>query len=109
MLQFLKKIEICGQDLITINDVIDHSPFRNLKVILSTYCQNNTNFKMLHIASSYIMGYGRGGRLLLIFSSELIVYSSRAAVVRLNLRAGLTFPVPVCIVSPGRVNKANTQ
>ena len=38
------------------------------------------------------------------------LYSSRAAVVHLNLRAGLTFPVPVCTVSPGLwVNKADTQ
>jgi len=35
---------------------------------------------------------------------------SRAAVVHLNFRAGSTFPVPVCTVSPGNwVNKAGTQ
>ena len=35
---------------------------------------------------------------------------ARAAVVHLNFRAGSTFPVPVCTVSPGhRVNKANSQ
>ena len=34
----------------------------------------------------------------------------RAAVVNLNLRAGSTFPVPVCTVLPGLwVNKADTQ
>ena len=36
--------------------------------------------------------------------------SSRTAVVHLNLRAGSTFPVLVCTVSPGLwVNKADTQ
>ena len=35
---------------------------------------------------------------------------SRAAVVHLNFRAGSTFPVPVCTVSPGQcVNEADTQ
>ena len=35
---------------------------------------------------------------------------TRAAVVHSNLRAGSTFPVPVCAVSPGLwVNKADTQ
>ena len=35
---------------------------------------------------------------------------SRAAVVHLNFRAGSTFPVPVCTVSPGHwVNKVDTQ
>ena len=35
---------------------------------------------------------------------------ARAAVVNLNFRAGSTFPVLVCTVSPGhRVNKADTQ
>ena len=34
------------------------------------------------------------------------MYISRAAVVHLNFRAGSTFPVPVCTVSPGlSVNK----
>ena len=35
---------------------------------------------------------------------------TRAAIVYLNFRAGSTFPVPVCTVSPGHwVNKADTQ
>ena len=34
----------------------------------------------------------------------------RAAVVHLKLRAGSTFPAPVCTVTPGFwINKANTQ
>ena len=37
-------------------------------------------------------------------------YGTGAAVVHLNIRAGSTFPVPVCTVSPGHwVNKAETQ
>ena len=36
--------------------------------------------------------------------------TTRAAVVHLNFRAGSTFPVPVCTVSPRHwVNKADTQ
>ena len=40
----------------------------------------------------------------------LSIYNiSRAAVVHLNFRAGSTFPVPACTVSPGHcVNKADT-
>ena len=35
---------------------------------------------------------------------------SQAAVVHFNFRAGSTFPVPVCTVSPGHwVNKVDTQ
>jgi len=35
---------------------------------------------------------------------------SQAAVVHLNFRAGSTFPVPDCTVSPGHwVNEADTQ
>ena len=35
---------------------------------------------------------------------------TRAAVLHLNFRAGTTFLVPVCTVSPGHwVNKADTQ
>ena len=35
---------------------------------------------------------------------------TRAAVVHLKFRAGSTFPVPVCTVSPGHwVNNADTQ
>ena len=42
--------------------------------------------------------------------SELNHGLERAAVVHLNFRAGSTFPVPVCTVSPGHwVNKADTQ
>ena len=38
------------------------------------------------------------------------IEQSRAAVVHLNFRAGSTFPVLVCTVSPGHwVNKADTQ
>jgi len=38
------------------------------------------------------------------------VPSPRVAVVHVNFRAGSTFPVPVCTVSPGHwVNKADTQ
>ena len=41
---------------------------------------------------------------------HLSLLCSRAAVVHLNLRAGSTFPVPVCTVSPRLlVNKADTQ
>jgi len=47
--------------------------------------------------------------------SEIISFQekgskARAAAVHLNFRAGSTFPVPVCAVSPGNwVNKADTQ
>ena len=45
---------------------------------------------------------------LLVFSN--LTPAQKAAVVHLNFRAGSTFPVPVCTVSPGhRVNKADTQ
>ena len=41
---------------------------------------------------------------------EVLEIKSRTAVVHFNLRAGSTFPVPVCTVSPGLwVNKADTQ
>ena len=44
----------------------------------------------------------------LIFIPEK--HQTTFSLVHLNFRAGLTFPVPVCTVSPGLwVNKADTQ
>jgi len=54
------------------------------------------------ISDSQLYPLKRG---LMILKTDL-----RSAVVHLNFRAGSTFPVPVCTVSPGHwVNKADTQ
>ena len=50
------------------------------------------------------------GQILIESHSLLGISTARAAVVHLNFRAGSTFPVPVCTVSPGHwVNKADTH
>ena len=50
---------------------------------------------------------GRRGE---ISKKVLFTSNTRTAVVYLNFRAGSTFPVPVCTVSPGQwVNKADTK
>ena len=61
-----------------------------------------------YISKSHLNKTTVENNLLITLKISLIV--SRAAVVHLNFRAGSTFPVRICTVSPGHwVNKADTQ